>query len=209
MNVVHVLQQGGVAMVPLLLLSILAMTVTLERTLYFASLEWGGGPFGGRLREFLRLGKVPEAILWLTGLNGAIASIAAAGLAQWDRGKEAMESAIVVRAQEENMELHKHLALLETTVTASPLIGLLGTITGMMGVFRAVSAKMAQNPQADTSSILAGIGEALVATASGILLAVVCLFLHNLFQRLAESQMEKSQILSLKLLNIWDEENGD
>lgn len=208
MNVLKLVSQGGLAMMPLLVLSVIALAIVLERTLFFASLEWGGRDFRLRLREYVRQRRLSECVLWLTGLRGAVVGVAQAGLQHWERGPESMENAMAAQAQVETMALHRYLVMLETTITASPLIGLLGTITGMMGVFRSVSEKISANPQADTSNILAGIGEALVATATGILVAVFCLFVHNLFQRLAERQMEESQVLANQLLQMSEEMRG-
>ncbi|MBN9416885.1 MAG: MotA/TolQ/ExbB proton channel family protein [Candidatus Eremiobacteraeota bacterium] len=207
MNLFQFAQQGGIFMVPLILLSLLSMAVGLERTFYFANLHWGGDVFRNRLVGLLREGKEAEAIQWLQGLRGAVAGTALAGARRWSRGRASMESAMVAQSHRDQAALHRFLVVLETTVTASPLIGLLGTITGMMGVFRAVSSKIAENPQADTSSILAGIGEALVATAAGILIAVVSLFIHNLFQRLAERQMDEAQDVANELVDLIDEKS--
>lgn len=208
MNVLKLVSQGGLAMLPLLVLSVIALAIALERTLFFASLEWGGRDFRLRLHEYARQRRFSECILWLNGLKGSVVGVTQAGLKNWERGSDSMENAMAAQAQLETMSLNRYLIMLETTITASPLIGLLGTITGMMGVFRSVSEKISANPQADTSNILAGIGEALVATATGILVAVFCLFVHNLFQRLAERQMEESQVMANQLLAMAEELRG-
>lgn len=195
-------------MFPLLALSVVALGVVLERAIYFASLEWGGSSFRTRLLELVRQNKVQEAQAWLSGLKGAVANTAQAATRRWSRGRQSVEDAMISQSHRDHGPLHRYLMVLETTVTASPLIGLLGTITGMMGVFRAVSEKLAQNPQADTSSILAGIGEALIATATGILIAVVCLFFHNFFTGLAEKQMEEAQAVANDLLAEFEEARG-
>ena len=205
MNLLHFAQQGGIFMVPLVFLSLLSMAVGLERLIYFANLNWGGEAFRTRLAGLLREGKEAEAIAWLQGMRGAVAGTALAAVKRWKRGRASVENAMVAQSHRDQAALFRFLVILETTVTASPLIGLLGTITGMMGVFRAVSAKIAENPQADTSSILAGIGEALVATAAGILIAVVSLFIHNFFQRLAERQMDEAQDVANELVDLLDE----
>lgn len=207
MNLLHFAQQGGIFMIPLVLLSLLSMAVGLERTFYFANLHWGGDTFRERLAGLLREGKETEALQWLQGMRGAVAGTALAGVKRWSRGRASVENAMVAQSHRDQAALQRFLVILETTVTASPLIGLLGTITGMMGVFRAVSAKIAENPQADTSSILAGIGEALVATAAGILIAVVSLFVHNFFQRLAERQMDEAQDVANELVDLIDEKS--
>ena len=205
MNLATLVQQGGIFMVPLLLMSVLALSVIIERTLYFAMLEWGGAPLRSKLIQFVSGSQITEAQAWLQRLRGPIPAVALAGLRRWDKGRRALDNALVSEAHREQAQLQRFLPVLETTVTASPLIGLLGTITGMMGVFRAVADKMAKNPQADTSGILAGIGEALIATATGILVAVVCLFFHNLFQRLAEQQLEATQDVANVLVELYDE----
>ncbi len=79
MNLMHFVQQGGVFMVPLLALSVLAMAVALERALYFANLDWGGEAFRQRLLSLLGEGKQEEAGNWLRGKRGAVASTALAG----------------------------------------------------------------------------------------------------------------------------------
>ena len=187
-------------MFPLLLGSILTVAICFERAIYFAGLERGGVEFLRRLQELLSKGDRAGAIEWLRGLQGPVPSTALAAIQHWTGGRSAIEDAVVARTRVESPRLFRFLNVLETTVTASPLIGLLGTITGMMGVFRAVAMKLADNPAADTTGILAGIGEALIATATGILLAVVALVAHNFFQWLAESQMEAAERVADQLV---------
>ena len=208
MNLVHLLQQGGIFMIPLLLGSVLTIGLCIERTLYFSGLQRGGVDFLARLQELLNQGKRAEAVEWLRKLHGPVPATAMAVLQNWNAGRQAMEDAASTRSRVEQPSLYRYLNVLETTVTASPLIGLLGTITGMMGVFRAVSVKMASGPNADTTQILAGIGEALVATATGILLAVVALLAHNTFQAMAERNLEEAELVGDQLLLAHTQENN-
>ena len=200
MSLSQLLHQGGIFMLPLLLGSVLMVGICIERALFFSTLERGGVKFLAHLQELLSKGNRAGAIEWLKGLQGPVPTTALAALQNWAYGRQALEDAVVARSRVESPRLYRYLNVLETTVTASPLIGLLGTITGMMSVFRAVSAKLANSPNADTSHILAGIGEALVATATGILLAVVALIAHNFFQSLAESQLEAAERVGDQLL---------
>jgi biopolymer transport protein ExbB len=200
----HLLQQGGVFMVPLLLASVVAVAISIERAIYFGTIEWGGDGFRAKLRQLIVGGQPEQAQKWAGSLKGPVASHAVAALKSWSYSDPLFEGSVAAQSQVEESELNRNLTVLETITTASPLIGLLGTITGMMGVFRAVSEKLAQSPQADTSTILAGIGEALIATATGILVAVFCLVAHNLFQAQAERAMESCQrvINELSLLRL-------
>ena len=63
----------------------------------------------------------------------------------------------------------------------------------MMGVFRSVAQKLSSDPHANTTGITAGIGEALIATATGILVAVLALIIHNICQSMAESRMTEAE----------------
>jgi len=196
-------------MVPLLLGSVLTIGLCIERALFFSGLQRGGTTFLANLQELLNQGKRAEAVEWLRKLHGPVPATAMAVLQHWTSGRQAMEDAVAARSRMEQPALYRYLNVLETTVTASPLIGLLGTITGMMGVFRAVSAKMASGPNADTTQILSGIGEALVATATGILLAVVALLAHNTFQSMAERHLEESELVSDQLLLAHTQESQE
>ena len=208
MDVVRLIQQGGLCMLPLLLMSVVAVAVSLDRIIYFASLEWGGGRFRETWMAYLRQGRAADGLLWLNHIQGPMAQVLKAVLSRLDQSRSSIQNAMALACQDSHARLHQHLSLLETFVTVSPLIGLLGTITGMMSVFRQVAEKMSANPQADTSGILAGIGEALVATASGILVAVACLVLHNLFQYLAERQMQRTQLLTREIFQVMEETHG-
>jgi len=87
-------------------------------------------------------------------------------------------------------------------------VGLLGTITVMMGTFRVVALHLARDPQADTTGITVGIGEALITTASGILIAVTCLIFYNIFQSWADSLMDAAEVIAADLLEAHEEHHA-
>lgn len=186
------LSQGGVFMIPLLLGSAIALGIGFERVWLFARLPASGRPFRQELDRLLERGELEEAQKLATG-DGPARACARAALRHWTSSGELFEAAMVAEAKEYEPVLHRFLGALETIVTAAPLIGLLGTITGMMGVFRTVAAKLANDPHANTTGITAGIGEALIATATGIFVAVLALFIHNIFQAQAESRMAEAE----------------
>lgn len=202
------IEQGGIFMIPLLLASVLALAIGLERLVFFLSLERGGEAFREGLLQAIRSGRCPETLESLRPKRGVVAATALAALENWEQTPEVMESAMGRQARRASGNLFRFLRVLDTTVTASPLIGLLGTITGMMGVFRVVAQKLARDPQADTSGITAGIGEALIATATGILVAVVALLIHNFFLSWAEGQMEEAERLADDLKLVHREQAG-
>jgi biopolymer transport protein ExbB len=190
--VFEVINDGGYFMWPLLLGSALALGVGMERVIYFLGLSSMNREARNCLERTLVSGQTEKA-LELCGGSGPAQACARAAIENWHQGAEVVEAAMSVQAKEYEPQLHRFLPLLETIVTAAPLIGLLGTITGMMGVFRAVSQKLGADPHANTTGITAGIGEALIATATGILVAVLALLVHNICQSRAEARMTEAE----------------
>lgn len=186
------LAEGGVFMIPLILGSAVAVGIAMERAMMFARFSATGPAFRKELGRLLETGDLPGAKVLAQG-EGPARACALAAIDHWDRKEEVVEAAMSAQAKEYEPLLGKFLGVLETIVTAAPLIGLMGTITGMMGVFRTVAAKLANDPHANTTGITAGIGEALVATATGIFVAVLALFIHNTFQGLAERRMSEAE----------------
>lgn len=186
------LSQGGIFMIPLLLGSALALGIGLERAWLFARLPASGRPFRQELDRLLERGETEQALKVAAG-EGPARACARAALRHWSSSGELLDAAMAAEAKEHEPVLHRFLGALETIVTAAPLIGLLGTITGMMSVFRSVAAKLANDPHANTTGITAGIGEALIATAMGIFVAVLALFIHNFFQAQAENRMVEAE----------------
>jgi biopolymer transport protein ExbB len=194
------LAQGGYFMVPLLLGSVLAVGVIIERFAYYLRLETGSDAFQERLVGMIRGGKVSEALEWVRTLRGPVAVTAAAALEHAGESEEALEAAMAARARREVPALQRFLPILDTTYSAAPLMGLLGTITGMMGTFRVVAERVAHNAGADTSGVTLGIGEALITTATGILIAVVCLVFHNLFQGWSDSLLNAAETVAAEVV---------
>lgn len=187
-----IITEGGIFMWPLLFGSALAVGAGLERAFYFLKLKSAGRDYRESLERALASGDLDKAASLSQG-EGPAQACAKAAVENWAQGLEVVEAAMSAQAKEYEPELHRHLGLLETIVTAAPLIGLLGTITGMMGVFRSVSQKLGSDPHANTTGITAGIGEALIATATGILVAVLALLIHNICQSQAESRMTETE----------------
>jgi biopolymer transport protein ExbB len=190
--VFDIIDQGGLFMWPLLFGSALAVGVALERVLYFLKLKPANREFRKGVERALTSGDLDTASGLCKG-EGPAQACARAAIENWGSDIEVVETAMSAEAKEREPELHRFLGLLETIVTAAPLVGLLGTITGMMGVFRSVAAKLSSDPHANTTGITAGIGEALIATATGILVAVLALIIHNICQSVAESRMTEAE----------------
>ncbi len=187
-----IIAEGGVFMWPLIFGSALALGLGAERALFFMGLQPAKADFREKLARLLASEDLSSAASHCQG-EGPGRACAAAAVEHWNYDVEVVEAAMSAQAKEYEPRLSRFLGVLETIVTAAPLIGLLGTITGMMGVFRTVALKLSNDPHANTTGVTAGIGEALIATATGILVAVLALLIHNIFQGIAETRMTEAE----------------
>jgi biopolymer transport protein ExbB len=166
--------KGGPIMWPLLVTSIVAVAVILERIVWWVRQN--------HLRESTKVEKVFTAIE-----NGQIRE--ASSLARnsedprlrtiWhglNHSHSTMQSALQVAAGLEIQRASRFLGVMDTIITLAPLLGLLGTVTGIMGAFQAVG----QNGM-DVDAVSSGIGEALIATACGLTIAMCTLIPYNFF----------------------------
>src|SRR5262245_37326101 len=176
-----VLARGGLVMIPLGLCSVLALAVTLERALRWVRL--GGASEADRVLALAGRGEWEEATRAGEQSTSPVARVLAAGLRHRNPAPAlAMEAA----AQDELARLRSYLPLLDTVITLAPLLGLLGTVTGMIGAFGIMSQAGLNQPTAITG----GAGEALVATATGLAVAIAALVPYNFFQRRTEAMAE-------------------
>ena len=198
MSLIHFIQAGGFVMYPLLLLSLVAVVVIIERVMAFRLL---GGLAPGLLDETIKLcraGQYEQALKACEARPGPLAASLSVILQHRNRPVMEVERMVEETGQEYFIRLEQKLSILDTTTTISPLLGLLGTIVGMIGTFNAIAG---QQGKGNTDGILSGVGEALYATATGISIAVVCFIAYNYFAaRLTAITGETAQSAT-KLLN--------
>jgi biopolymer transport protein ExbB len=177
-SIVHFIKAGGFVMYPLLLLSLTAVVVIVERLLAYRQL---GGVAPGLLAETIQLCRARrfnEAIQACEARSGPLAASLAVVLRHRNQPTREVERRVEETGQDYFMRLERLLPILDTTTTVSPLLGLLGTIVGMIGTFNAIAA---QQHRGNSDAVLAGVGEALYATATGLIIAVICFIAYNYF----------------------------
>jgi len=175
--VVAALAKGGPVMVPLLGCSVLSLAVSLERAWFW----WRARPLGvaERALHLASAGKWDDALEHARRSPAPPARVLAAGLEHRETGPTlAMEAA----AREEVARMRRALPVLDTIVTLSPLLGLLGTVTGMIAAFGVMSTSGMNQPHAITG----GVAEALIATACGLAIAIATLVPYNVFSTRVE-----------------------
>ena len=177
---------GGPVMYPLLLVSVLAVAITLERAWYFARLGKDREELMDEMRTFLAEGRLLEAMQLIRRHNGPTAAVLAEGLAAWGRPVEEIRERMERVGQEEVVKMEARLAWLDAIVTGAPMLGLLGTVTGIIRSFRILSQLQGID---SPSALSAGIAEALITTAAGLIIAIPVLFAYVYFSSLVDRRV--------------------
>lgn len=185
--------KGGVVMWPLLAVSIVALSTAIERCFFVWRQKGKRQPelVRGILRK-VEAGKVDEAILSGRHARDPIARILAHGLLHRDR---ALSGALLHSSSKELKPYQQGLTILDTAVTLSPLLGLFGTVTGMIRAFGLLGGQELDAPAAITG----GIAEALIATAFGLCIAILALVPLNLLNSYYERTKEEIEQAATEL----------
>ena len=193
MQTLEYFHKGGLVMYPLLVCSMIVVAVAVERWLYFKSVD-SGNEFSEKFCEYLRNGDWAQAMSLAKETPGENARIL---LASMDRVEKGQKNACAFMESEACMiiaRLRYRLSYLGVIVTMSPLLGLLGTIVGMISSFSVFDLQAGQ-----PTAITGGIGEALIATATGICVAVLALVAHSYFAQRLDSMITNIEECASKL----------
>lgn len=167
--------KGGPVMWPLLLLSVLGITVAIWRWVALRQATSNVPELLHQLRAKLVEGDVAGAIGVCESVRGPVASIVKAGLLRHGRPKDEVEMGLQDASAHELSLLERGLPILATIATIAPLLGFLGTVTGMINSFDALAAVGLNNPAA----VAKGISEALITTAAGLIIAIPVQMAYN------------------------------
>lgn len=205
-SLLHFFQAGGWVMWPLLALSIACATIIVERVLAFN--QWGHVP-AQLVPQVLALcveARFEEALRLCQESRGPIAACVATVIERRELSTAQIERRVEEVGAVFWLRLERGLSVLDTATTISPLLGLLGTILGMIGAFNAIGAQQAHgNPD----SVLSGVGEALYATAMGITIAVVSFVAYNAFAARIRQITGETELAVTRVLNVLDESRAE
>ena len=181
-GMIGILIRGGLVMIPLLASSVVSLAVIIERYFFWRRLRKRENDT--IILQFVEAGNVEQAQKLANESRHPVGRVLHAGLEyrQLSPGT-AMEAA----AQGELRRVKAYLPVLDTIITLAPLLGLLGTITGMIGAFGIVSETGLGQPTAITG----GVAEALLATATGLFIAIMTLLPYNYFRAKVEQLTER------------------
>jgi len=192
-------REGGVVMVPLALVAVAAMLLILERCWVLYGRNSDSSELARRVVEASRAGRLEEAETLCASRRGAVARTLAACLGRRARGQAAMEDGVEAQLLIEMPRLQRSLGGIAILAAVAPLLGLLGTVTGIIQTFGVIRTFGNANP----SFMAGGISEALVTTAAGLVIAVPILLIHGLLSGRVDrivSNAEKHAAMVLSVL---------
>ncbi len=194
----ELIKNGGWMMIPIILCSIGAMGIIAERFWSLQRKKILPPELVPHIWKLYRAGKLDEAAIRRIKLSSPLGAILAAGLINSKHGREVMKSSIEEAGHQVVHELETYLNALGTIASISPLLGLLGTVIGMIKVFSAIMIHGVGDP-----GILAGgISEALITTAAGLTVAIPSLVFYRYFERLVDEYVVGMEEEALRLIDI-------
>ena len=170
------LSKGGVLVVPILMCSVLALAIFLERLIRFARMRSRGAGLAEKTLQLLRQGKVDDAKKITLESNSPMGRVLARTLDVRDRDRETVETVMAHATEEEVRNLSSYLQALATIGNIAPLLGLLGTVIGMIKAFMVIQQ---MGGKVNAAVLAGGIWEAMLTTALGLAVALPTMVAHS------------------------------
>jgi biopolymer transport protein ExbB len=206
----EMLIKGGPIMVPILLCSVIALAIVMERLYHIRSAQINTNEFMETIAGILKRNKIMDAIDMCNATPGPIAQILKAGIMKHDRPRLEIKEAIEDAGIHEVPRLEKNLGALATIAHIAPLLGLLGTVTGMVRAFQVIEQKAVALAPVNPGDLAGGIWEALITTVAGLAVAIPAYVAYNFLVSKVDGivlEMEKSATDIVNILGAKREED--
>jgi len=197
MSFVEIFQAGGFLMYPLAVAYLLTAAVIVERALNLRESRVLNRQIVNRVTDLVEAGRPERAIEACRDHPSIFTNIVVAGLEIAGKGEMRAKEAIEDAGRHETVKLKRYLNALGTVAAVAPLVGLLGTVTGMILVFRTI----ADTGGGQAAALSTGIFQALITTATGLSVAIPALIAHNVFQEKVEGIITELERVSLRALH--------
>lgn len=202
-NFFELAQMGGAIMYVLYALSIIAIYIFVRKFLQLRAAGKDGDAFMDRIKDYLHDGKLDSAINLCQSTNTPSARMVQKGLSRLGRPMQDILVAIENTGNIEVGKLENSMPVLATIAAVAPMIGFLGTVTGMIQAFYQMA-----NAQggADISTLAGGIYQALVTTVGGLIVGIVVLFAYNYLIALIDKVVNKLETKTLEFMDLINDE---
>lgn len=193
------IQKGGFLIWPLIFCSILALTVMIERAISLSRAQINKKVFMKRLAELISRNRIMDAVNYCEKYNAPLSRVIKAGLLKHNQTRDYIQSSVEKAIREEVPFLERYLGILATITSVTPLIGFLGTVSGMIKVFIQVEASTGL---ISPKMLSGGVWEALLTTAFGLAIAIPTLVAYNFFLSRSRTLVNEIEDAGFELLSL-------
>lgn len=208
-DILHYLRLGGVTLALLLLASVVALVVAVERLIALWGVSERSRVLGETVNKHLLRGDVAAARTAAERSDSVAADIFLAGFDRLERsrtnGGAGVEAAVERERAQVGLKLRRNLWVLATIGSITPFVGLFGTVAGIMRSFKDLGLDVEAGGTGGSAAVMTGISEALVATAVGILVAVQAMFFYNYFQARLSRVLVELRLLGDEFVELLKE----
>lgn len=201
-NVIDLAFKGGWIMVVLLLLSLMAIYIFIQRLLVIRRAGKEDQTFMNRIKDYIHEGKVESALKLCRSTNTPSARMIEKGITRLGRPMNDVLVAIENVGNLEIAKLEKGFPLIATTAAGAPMLGFLGTVTGMVRAFFDMANA---GTNVDVSLLSSGIYEALVTTVGGLVVGIITLFAYNYLVSQVDNVVNKMEARTMEFMDLLNE----
>jgi biopolymer transport protein ExbB len=194
----ELIKAGGWLMAPIIIASVMALAISLERLWTLRSSRVAPPELLAQVWKWIKSNQMDSTKLKQVRESSPLGQILAAGILNSKHGREIMKESIEEVGSHVVHEMEKYLSLLATIAEIATLLGLLGTVVGIINVF----AAMPSSAMSDPTAMAGGISMALVNTAGGLVVAIPAIIMHRYFQRHVSTLAVEMEQQAIKLVDI-------
>ena len=194
--------KGGYLMYPIMFCSVLTLAIFFERLFALRRSRIIPDKFIIEVSDLVRQQRMEDAMTQCRLNNSSIARVLMAGISRHDKSRQQVKEAIEDVGRLEAATLERFLTILGTIAGIAPLLGLLGTVTGMIKAFNVISLAGIGNPQ----MLAGGISEALITTAAGLTVAIPAFVFYKFLRSRVDKRVLRMERASIEILDLIDQE---
>lgn len=202
LSVIDLVFAGGPVMVPIALLSILAIYFFIERLLVINKASQDPDPFMGRVKELVLRGDINGAKMLCSQTDTPIARMIEKGISRIGSPLKTIEASIENIGKIEIFKLEKNLSSLATIAGAAPMIGFLGTVIGMVQAFIAISQ---EEGSVSPKLLSSGIYTAMITTVAGLIVGIIAYLAYNFLVTRVQKVIHKMEYTSVDFIDLLQE----
>lgn len=201
-SVLDLVMKGGIVMIPIFILSIMAIYIFIERVLIIRKATKSPAGFMERIKTLVLNGDITSARLLCGQTDTPMSRMLEKGISRIGSPLKNIEASIENVGKIEIYNLEKNLSLLATIAGAAPMIGFLGTVTGMIGAFISIAQ---EEGSVSPKLLSSGIYEAMITTAAGLVVGIIAYLAYNYLITQVQKIIHKMEYTSIEFIDLLQE----